>query len=306
MASRHRKRVLSSGYKKRQRDKRRGRMLMMIILAFCFMTWLKVSESDIACRINGWRVKYFSEIHSLEEAAEAVGRAFSNKADGESAIVVFGKMILGLDESDEESPDWKSADKSKTTYNAMAGNYSGLALNIAESGMPSMTQEDILNTIIEEEIVDTTPDKAFEIPSPDIVDDEKYNAPFTFALPLSGYRVTSQFGYRIHPISGNTTFHYGMDMAAAAGTKVCSAADGVVSETGYGSINGNYVKIKHVDGFVTHYTHLKTIDIARNQNVTLGQKIGTVGSTGYSTGPHLHFEIRKDGKVLDPNDYLAF
>lgn len=306
MAAGRRKNALLSHYRKKHKVKRQNRIVILVIIMFCILALMNTSESDMLQKMRDWAEKFFSETYNLREAAEIVGKAFSDKNDDESAIVVFGKMLLGIEEPEEESTTSKTFNSENSADDAMAGNYSGLAFDIAEVGMPALNQEDLLSMIIEEEIIDTTPNETFEIPSPDIVDNEKYSVPFTFILPLAGYRVTSRFGYRIHPISGNTTFHYGMDLAALAGTKVCSAAEGEIIETGYGSINGNYIKISHKDGFVTHYTHLKTINAAKGQTVAARQMIGTVGSTGYSTGPHLHFEIRKDGKVLDPNDYLAF
>lgn len=248
------------------------------------------------------------------EAVQTLGRMFRGEGEeDENAVLVFGRMILGLDDEEEPETDTETEpEEHKPTGGLMgfrisdttAGDISGLTLDIADCVLPQEGELDL--GFEEEEIYDGTPNEAFKIPSPDAVDDAVYKMSFKKVMPLASYRVTSKYGYRVHPISGNTTFHYGVDLAAAAGTKVVSVADGTVSETGYGSINGNYIKISHADGFVTHYAHLKSIGVKKGQKVKMGEKIGAVGSTGYSTGPHLHFEVRKNGLVVSPYDNFSF
>ena len=238
-------------------------------------------------------------IKELNSAIETLGRSFSKRAeDGESAVLVFGRMILGLDEEVDLSEGDTEAEPIPKSW--------GQNKEMAESVCPIMNTVQLAEEWSAAEIDDSTNNAVFRIPSPDIVDETVYTVSRPFCMPLQGYRVTSRFGYRIHPISGNTTFHYGADLAAGTGTKVVAVADGTIRETGYGNINGNYVKMSHTDGYVSHYTHLHTIHVSEGQKVMAGQKVGTVGSTGYSTGPHLHFELRKDGKVLDPFNYFSF
>lgn len=117
--------------------------------------------------------------------------------------------------------------------------------------------------------------------------------------PLRG-RVTSRFGLRRHPIFRLRQFHQGVDISAAMGAPVRAAFDGMVLYAGWFGGYGKLVVIDHGDGFSTLYGHLSTIDIGPGQQVTRGQVIGRVGSTGYSTGPHLHFEIRHRGKPINP------
>ncbi|MBO4339000.1 MAG: M23 family metallopeptidase [Clostridia bacterium] len=121
--------------------------------------------------------------------------------------------------------------------------------------------------------------------------------------PLEKYEITSKFGYRTNPISGEYGFHTGLDMAADEGTEIKAAYDGIVVETGYTDIRGNYIIIEHSETVSTGYYHCKEILCDIDQNVRKGQAVALVGSTGWSTGPHLHFEVKIDGVNCNP-EYL--
>jgi murein DD-endopeptidase MepM/ murein hydrolase activator NlpD len=125
-----------------------------------------------------------------------------------------------------------------------------------------------------------------------------------FIFPLRSYRVTSVFGMRKNPVSGNMRFHEGLDLAAPLGTAVYAAGDGIVTEIGEDSIYGNYIVIKHSNDWASLYGHLQKVDVTLRSSVKSGMLIGRVGSTGQSTGPHLHFELRQNGKARDPDKYL--
>lgn len=119
------------------------------------------------------------------------------------------------------------------------------------------------------------------------------------AWPLRG-PIRSRFGFRRHPIFRLRQFHQGVDIAASMGSPVRAAFGGMVLYAGWFGGYGKLIVIDHGDGFSTLYGHLSTIDAAPGQQVTRGQVVGRVGSTGYSTGPHLHFEIRQRGKPINP------
>ncbi len=122
-----------------------------------------------------------------------------------------------------------------------------------------------------------------------------------FKNPLrSKFRYTSMFGPRLDPISGAKSSHTGIDMACPAGTPVYSSSAGTVAFAGYSNIFGNYVIVKHANGYQTLYAHLSKITAKKGEPVSQETKIGLVGSTGYSTGPHLHFTVYKNGKLVDP------
>jgi murein DD-endopeptidase MepM/ murein hydrolase activator NlpD len=112
--------------------------------------------------------------------------------------------------------------------------------------------------------------------------------------------VTSGFGGRMHPIARQFRMHNGVDYAAPTGTPIRSVGDGVVDFAGVQRVYGNVVEIKHRDGKSTLYAHMNSIAVRKGQSIAQGQNIGTVGSTGWSTGPHLHFEFRVNGIHHDP------
>ncbi len=125
-------------------------------------------------------------------------------------------------------------------------------------------------------------------------------------LPLaSGYTLTSAFGLRVHPIRGTTDMHTGLDFAAAMGTPIGAATSGVVIRAGDGGGYGRLVVVRHADGVETWYAHLSAIDVRAGQRVRTGDALGAVGTTGNSTGPHLHLEVRVDGSPVDPARWLA-
>ena len=117
--------------------------------------------------------------------------------------------------------------------------------------------------------------------------------------------VSSPFGYRIHPIFGTERFHAGIDISAYAGDSIYAADTGYVSIATYSSSYGNYVVINHGNGNTTLYAHMSSIAVSAGDYVTKGQTIGYVGSTGWSTGPHLHFEITAGGVRVDPLNYFT-
>ena len=116
--------------------------------------------------------------------------------------------------------------------------------------------------------------------------------------------VSSGFGKRTDPLNGQVRFHEGVDIAAPSGTAVKAAADGKVIFSGHVAGYGNLVEVDHGDGWVTRYGHNRANLVAAGDNVKAGQAVGLVGSTGRTTGPHVHFEVRKAGKAVNPDTLL--
>ena len=126
-----------------------------------------------------------------------------------------------------------------------------------------------------------------------------------FLFPTSTQLITSYFGYRIHPIYGTQRFHSGVDIGAGMGESIRAANDGTVIVSGFNTGGyGNYIMIDHGGGYVTLYAHNSSNSVSVGQKVTKGQVIGFVGSTGASTGPHLHFEVRINGSAVNPLPYV--
>ena len=128
---------------------------------------------------------------------------------------------------------------------------------------------------------------------------ESEGGPGSFSWPVTG-TITSPFGWRSNPFGGGPEFHQGLDIAAPSGTTVTAAASGTVIMAQWYGGYGNYILIDHGGGYSTGYGHLSAIYVSNGQSVQRGQAIGAVGSTGQSTGPHLHFEVRIAGKPVDP------
>ena len=126
-----------------------------------------------------------------------------------------------------------------------------------------------------------------------------------FRSPIPRGELTSDYGWRISPITGKKHFHNGIDIAAPWNTAVFPAREGRVEALGRDKIYGNYVAIAHLGGYTTFYGHLDSILVELNQTVTSTMIIGRVGNTGYSTGPHLHFELRSSDSSLDPTTFLS-
>lgn len=118
-------------------------------------------------------------------------------------------------------------------------------------------------------------------------------------MPVAGH-ITSLYGQRFHPILGYTRMHAGVDFGAAWGSPIHATADGVVSYAGYHGGHGNYVRLEHGGGLGTGYGHMSRIAVAPGERVHAGEVIGYVGSTGLSTGPHLHYEMYRDGRTVNP------
>lgn len=123
-------------------------------------------------------------------------------------------------------------------------------------------------------------------------------------MPVRDGYITSTFGYRSDPFTGRTAFHGGIDFAGSEGSDVFSVADGVVTYAGPRSGYGNVVEINHGDGLVTRYAHARSLAVRVGDVVTKDQLVAYMGSTGRSTGPHLHYEVLRNGKQIDPAGFL--
>ena len=134
------------------------------------------------------------------------------------------------------------------------------------------------------------------------------NAPassgFLYPLPAGSAYVSCAYGPRTHPVTGNYSFHNGVDLAAPGGTPIYATKSGTVTTATYNSVYGYYVTINHGDGFSSLYGHMTRYVVSAGQTVTQGQVIGYVGTTGLSTGNHLHFTIFYNGSTVNPMGYI--
>ena len=116
--------------------------------------------------------------------------------------------------------------------------------------------------------------------------------------------LSSGFGWRDHPIEKEERFHYGVDLAADTGTPVLAYASGTVDYIGESDIYGQYLQLRHDNGVTSFYAHCSKLCVQQGQQVTVGEKVAESGATGDVTGPHLHFELKKDGIRLNPLYYI--
>ena len=153
-------------------------------------------------------------------------------------------------------------------------------------------------------ILDDRSDKMGVIDSV-FMDDRLARKTIPTTLPVLGGYYSSNYGYRIDPISGRSSFHTGVDIIATPGTPVMAAAGGVVSAVEFHAEYGNIVDIDHDNGLTSRYAHLLKSTVKVGDVVLKGQLVAQVGNTGRTTGPHLHFEVREKGVPLNPNKFFA-
>ena len=174
---------------------------------------------------------------------------------------------------------------------------SGMKLFIPDSGMTKYERE---------KFYQTKSKQAARVNSAKINNSKGKNITTSgiFSWPLKG-AITSSYGLRSDPITGVKDFHTGLDIRGAMNTPVKAPNDGVVAYTGWSNVYGNFILLKHDNNIVTMYGHLNKINVKREECVKKGMVLGLVGSTGRSTGPHLHFEILKNNKRDNPLKYLS-
>ena len=288
-----------SAYRRKKQQSNTDIKLLILSFLILAAVALKTMTGVGAARV----VKEFSAVLTGEqtyaEAVSVLGEAISDGMEENKAAEVFGNILGAGDGKKEEESEPPTVDnlpkETEETSNTTA-------VQPAFNGNKEIKIEFLEN---KEEYLDDTPNEPFEIPPPDTVDNGEYELPFEYIKPCGG-EITSPFGYRVHPVSGETTFHYGVDLRAATGSDICAVSDGTVVETGKGEIFGNYVKVQHEDGFMSFYAHLSKTLVKQGDSVSMGEKVGLAGATGIATGPHLHFEMRKDGKVLNPQKVMEW
>ena len=157
------------------------------------------------------------------------------------------------------------------------------------------------------EIEGAAPVVAETVAPPVVAEPVAFVRTIKFERPVANHPVNSNFGLRHLEGEEHARMHQGVDIAAPQGSRVLASAEGTVTASGYDSGYGNFVEIRHPNGVRTFYGHLSGIEqgVVAGARIGGGQLIGRVGSTGYSTGPHLHFEVRRRGERLNPANYLG-
>ncbi len=248
-----------------------------------------VMVSQIICALLLFIIYFFfiaSSDNVKNEFQSFLGKELFDTADvistvrqylsGDGAWAVFGDSVVYTDEEETTLEEKTETTAQNETHEGRA-DAAGTA-ELSGTGGDDLTVYEAANNTSFAEIRTTAP----------------------AVKPVEGGRYTSYFGYRINPITDEFSFHTGLDIAAAEGSKIRAAYSGIVSKVGEDSRAGKFIFMTHDDGFVTFYCHCCEILAEEGAVIRQGETIARVGSTGWSTGPHLHFEIRKNNMRYNP------
>ena len=270
--------------------------LFICFMIICAAVVLKYTNAPIVVKLSE---KVSSEL-KLSEAVEVISR-----------VTDVDEKITEVFRTSDEKPSGETVTEPVFNEDYYIGDKNEeFELEIteerkrAEDEAKKLSVETLSFQMNEEELLDDTKAEPFKIPPPSYCSYEKVELSFKYKSPLYGI-ITSRYGYRDHPIIEDASFHTGLDIAAKSGTAISAFADGTVIEAGKNKTYGNYLLIEHKNGIRSFYGHNSRLSVKKGQRVKLGQKVAEVGSTGMSTGPHLHFEVRKGTTRLDPALYVS-
>lgn len=216
-------------------------------------------------------------IHQNTDFRQVFSKVGQSVSEGEPFVQTFGTLWSEVFSTEEEG------DKGATLPEEASPG----------KGLPEGVEMPEAGTVPESQPIQETP-PAEETPAP---------AEPETVTPVMGV-LTSGFGPRVHPIDGELKDHNGVDLMVDEGTPILAYAAGEVDYVGESEAYGLYLQLKHADGLTTFYAHCKDISVRKGQQVSAGEKIGEVGATGNVTGAHLHFEMRQDGTLVDPIQYI--
>lgn len=277
------------------RELRRLAQVVACGAAFVLLVAAKLLLPGRMETFNTWLAAAMGQNMDVQAVFSAVGRAFAGEGDGTAVYqAVFHPQ--------------EAAEAAKTASQRTLKLREGAALEGLRAYRPQEEQEPAEEVPPAEAAEDSASTLAYILYSeenlPETVSMEQAILGFDYCTPVSGV-LSSDFGYREHPVEGEERFHYGVDLAAGTGTEVDCFADGHVTAVGESSSYGRYCIVAHEGGYSTLYAHCSRVVVSSGTEVTRGQKIAEVGETGMATGPHLHFELQRDGVYLNPIYYVA-
>lgn len=243
----------------------------------------------------------------LAQIGQRVGAALEKNINVQAVFSVIGQAASGQGHAEDVWGDvYRAVFAEEESVEVMQ-----TALVTAGTDSAAMAE---LRTFREEQTDEAQPEEAEEAVLtsvlysqenlPEGVSMEQAVLGFSYTAPING-TVSSPFGYRDHPTGGAERFHYGVDLAAEEGTKIACFADGTVKAVGESSSYGKYLILTHAGGTETLYAHCSAVTVTSGQTVDRGETIAKVGATGMATGPHLHFELKREGVYLNPIYYVA-
>ncbi len=265
------------------------------------------SFSDLLDRVNMVEEIAAADQRRLKEMSDAAALIAETKKTLETEKAALEATKLELGESQKQLEEKRAeADKLLSELVATGAEYQkyldemhhradkvGAELNAAKDKLEEAEREQWLSTSVPPQ---PTP--------PNVSTGSRPVGGLTWVSPCNYTLLTSPFGWRVHPIYGDYRFHYGVDLAGPMGTPIVATRSGVVSTATYDSSSGYYVTIDHQDGYSSKYLHMTHYIVSPGQYVNAGQVIGYMGSTGASTGSHLHFSILYNGSHVNPMDYI--
>ena len=294
--------------KRRNNSSDRTRFRIVVCgIAFCVLVFLKILVPDAVSSLAGAAVNLIGGDADFQEAFAAVGRAVSGDESVRDSlqdvyIAVFHSSVIS--DSDEASSDVRNSDTSDEVIeqNTDPAQCSTQLLPVpVEPEAENSAQE---NAGAERDTISTpAADIDYLLNLPENASLEQRDLGFSYVTPVQG-KLTSSFGWRSHPTTGENRFHYGIDLAADAGTPIYAFGDAMVYATGESSTLGKYIILLHANGYKSLYAHCSAI-LVKSGDVTKGEPIAAVGETGTATGPHLHFELQSGSLYLNPIDYVA-
>lgn len=253
---------------------------------FLFLTAVKLLFPDYAATVRAQVHSIIDHNDDYTEMVQTLGRGLAESRWGNKLVAALG-MDRGEAEKTQETPAAETAEPESEPEPE------NTPLPTAAAPETSAAEEAFLAEQAQFEGAAIPANVRTDMPE----------LPFAYSIPVSGTE-SSGFGYRIHPIDGELSFHYGTDFAANSGDDVVAFADGYVYAAGSSDGYGNYLILTHEGGFSTIYAHLSGFAVSEGEMVSRGQLIGTVGQTGNATGPHLHFELLCNDIYLNPEYYL--
>ncbi len=273
-------------------------------IIFILLTGVKLAFPSFAMEASDRLMELIDSDYSFQRAAGIFGEIISDSDESMTAML-SGSDLTEMGEI--ESQDVQAASEvSRQSSILMPHNYYRLR---------SLTQQAVLdNAAKQAELEQQRQDAvaAFKqsqeeyawLELPETVSYEYYELDLEYASPIPG-ATSSGFGYRLHPIQDVVKFHYGTDFSADQGQEIHSFADGTVLLAEENDSYGKYIIIQHENGCQTLYAHCSELLVSAGDEVSIGQTVALVGSTGLATGPHLHFELKQDGTYLNPEYYTA-
>ena len=263
--------------------------LLFCVAVFAASVALKYANFDAARELRAQAAMLVRGGADAGEVLETVGHAVGD--DGILAVFSGKQPLREVFAPSSDAPPQSETGAAEPTPVEPAGTDAG---NEAEAAMPAYAEGGYSEDLEDRE----------ETLFPKEADETAYVLAFSHVPPVKAV-LSSPFGGRTHPISGKTSYHFGLDLAAPKGTPIGAFADGTVRESGSGSY-GNYLIVDHADGISTLYAHCDKLIAKKGEAVKAGQEIAQVGATGNATGNHLHFEIWRDGKALNPSNYVQY